>query len=185
MEAVARERLLGILQEAERLGVAKEAVVRLAAARRPPPPPAQRSSLPFWLVAVSLALVVYKAELYSRVGIARAISYWSPSHDKCTVWMPDIVTRALRPPVDCSMCRDVHSIDRVSNITPKEFEEISCAALVDSAWLDCFGRLGLLDKSGSLAEGVDDWLNWLLSSGDIDWKEPLGEGSEVASVWID
>ncbi|CAA9999173.1 unnamed protein product, partial [Nesidiocoris tenuis] len=86
MEAVARERLVGILKEAERLGVAKEAVVRLAAARRPPACGRKQSrpagSLPIWLVVVSLAALVYKAELYSRAGIARAVSYWSPSSDK-------------------------------------------------------------------------------------------------------
>lgn len=82
MEAVARERLLGIIAEAERLGIAKETVARLAAARRPQSTLPSRSSFPFWVVAICAALIFYKAELYSRVGLARAINYWSPSHDK-------------------------------------------------------------------------------------------------------
>lgn len=41
----------------------------------------------------------------------------------CVVPMPVDSKTIFRPPVDCSVCRDVHQVDVVVNITPAEFEE--------------------------------------------------------------
>ncbi|KAJ9579290.1 hypothetical protein L9F63_024603, partial [Diploptera punctata] len=42
----------------------------------------------------------------------------------CTISMPDQLLKTFRPPEDCSMCRGLHQVDKVSKISPGQFEEI-------------------------------------------------------------
>lgn len=43
--------------------------------------------------------------------------------DKCLISLPDSFSHAFRPPEDCNFCRNVTQVDRISNISPHEFEE--------------------------------------------------------------
>lgn len=36
--------------------------------------------------------------------------------------MPDTISRAFRSPEDCTFCRNIDRIERVSNLSPQEFE---------------------------------------------------------------
>ncbi|PVD20841.1 hypothetical protein C0Q70_19002 [Pomacea canaliculata] len=50
-----------------------------------------------------------------------------PSEDieleRCLLRTPDILSDALRPPLDCAFCRNVTSVHKVENISPEDFEE--------------------------------------------------------------
>lgn len=66
-----------------------------------------------WISFVSIVIV----------GIASLLSYKVWLHDgKCLVSLPDSLSRAFRPPEDCGFCRNITKADRVSNISPHEFE---------------------------------------------------------------
>ncbi|EDO42000.1 predicted protein, partial [Nematostella vectensis] len=41
--------------------------------------------------------------------------------EECLFPIPEFVLDRFRPPIDCSICRDIHKVERVSNITPQEF----------------------------------------------------------------
>ncbi|XP_061388591.1 bifunctional arginine demethylase and lysyl-hydroxylase psr-1-like [Musca vetustissima] len=41
---------------------------------------------------------------------------------RCTFQMPNLMRYAFRPPESCTFCENVDQIERVSNITPQEFE---------------------------------------------------------------
>ena len=42
---------------------------------------------------------------------------------QCTITMPEVLVKAFRPPEDCAMCKDVTEVERVSKITPWQFED--------------------------------------------------------------
>ncbi|KAI4483605.1 PREDICTED: uncharacterized protein LOC106790905 [Polistes canadensis] len=44
-------------------------------------------------------------------------------YDKCLVEYPVVTQKIFRPPEDCSICRDIQHIDKLSNIDPIVFEE--------------------------------------------------------------
>ncbi|CAH1398350.1 unnamed protein product [Nezara viridula] len=121
MEA-ARMRLETILLDAQAAGLSRSEAVRLAAARRPKHWRVKICRIV--LLIMALAIVV-KAKLYTIEGITTAWMWYygrHPTADKCAVWMPDVAYHVFRPPVDCTVCRDVHQVERVYNITPEEFE---------------------------------------------------------------
>ena len=41
---------------------------------------------------------------------------------ECALRVPEPLMYVARPPTDCSVCNVTHSVDRLSNITPEEFE---------------------------------------------------------------
>lgn len=43
--------------------------------------------------------------------------------EKCLIALPDSLSHAFRPPENCNFCRNVTEADRVSNISPYEFEK--------------------------------------------------------------
>lgn len=47
---------------------------------------------------------------------------WLYGGEKCLVSVPDTLSHAFRPPLDCNFCRNVTQADRVSNIFPRDFE---------------------------------------------------------------
>ncbi|XP_046406321.1 uncharacterized protein LOC124171223 [Ischnura elegans] len=71
--------------------------------------------LPAAILAVTLALIAWPAIELLPLG-------WS-AQDACSVYMPDQLVRALRPPEDCSMCRGLTKVEKVANISPEEFEK--------------------------------------------------------------
>ncbi|CAL7940418.1 unnamed protein product [Xylocopa violacea] len=44
-------------------------------------------------------------------------------HDKCLAELPPFTQKIFRPAEDCSMCRDVQQVDRISNVDPATFEQ--------------------------------------------------------------
>ncbi|XP_075219532.1 uncharacterized protein LOC142323588 [Lycorma delicatula] len=77
------------------------------------------------VLSVTVALA-YCIGLHTHAGFSRAWLKWQRNNlyeDKCTIRMPDTLTRALRPPEDCSFCRSVDSVDERSKLSPAEFEE--------------------------------------------------------------
>lgn len=43
--------------------------------------------------------------------------------EKCLIPLPDLLSQAFRPPEDCSFCRNITQADRISNISPQQFEK--------------------------------------------------------------
>ncbi|KZC14247.1 PREDICTED: uncharacterized protein LOC107192338 [Dufourea novaeangliae] len=44
-------------------------------------------------------------------------------HDRCLAELPPVTQKIFRPAEDCSICRDVQQVDRISNVAPGTFEE--------------------------------------------------------------
>ena len=42
---------------------------------------------------------------------------------KCLAELPSFAQKIFRPAEDCSMCRDVQQVDRISSVDPAIFEE--------------------------------------------------------------
>lgn len=47
---------------------------------------------------------------------------WLQSGEQCFVSIPDTLSYAFRSPIDCEFCRNITQADRVSNISPRDFE---------------------------------------------------------------
>lgn len=47
---------------------------------------------------------------------------WMNDGKKCWISLPDSISHAFRPPEDCGFCKNITQADRVSNISPTEFE---------------------------------------------------------------
>lgn len=62
----------------------------------------------FNLVASILVAICYHHKLFSS--------------EKCLISMPDSASLAFRSPENCEFCRNVDKIERVSNLSPAEFE---------------------------------------------------------------
>ncbi|CAK9799342.1 hypothetical protein ANTQUA_LOCUS1995 [Anthophora quadrimaculata] len=51
-------------------------------------------------------------------------NYWnSVRYGKCLADVPSFTQKIFRPAEDCSMCRNVQQVDRISNVDPAAFEE--------------------------------------------------------------
>lgn len=74
--------------------------------------------------ALHMSISKYSLFISIAFGFAAFLCYkmWL-SDDKCLISLPDSLSHAFRPPVDCNFCRNVTQIDRISNISPDEFEE--------------------------------------------------------------
>ncbi|XP_033342463.2 uncharacterized protein LOC117229780 [Megalopta genalis] len=53
--------------------------------------------------------------LWNHVRVAR--------DDRCLAGLPSFTQKIFRPAEDCSICRDVQQVDRISNVVPGTFEE--------------------------------------------------------------
>lgn len=62
-------------------------------------------------IPIVLGLIVF---LYSKLWL---------NDGKCLIMLPDSFSHAFRPPEDCGFCRNITQADRISNISPHEFEE--------------------------------------------------------------
>lgn len=76
--------------------------------------------------SMSLNLSLYRCFLFISIilGFITIIyaKIWRIG-EKCLIAIPDSFSHAFRPPEDCSFCRNVTHADRVSNISPREFEQ--------------------------------------------------------------
>ncbi|KAL7291432.1 hypothetical protein TKK_0015017 [Trichogramma kaykai] len=74
----------------------------------------RRRRLSCYLLAVALLTMSYRP---------LAHYYRTLDQDKCLIESPPLAKQIFRPAQDCSICQDVHGIDRLSQIHPREFED--------------------------------------------------------------
>ncbi|XP_011493821.1 PREDICTED: uncharacterized protein LOC105359040 [Ceratosolen solmsi marchali] len=72
-----------------------------------------RAKLVKLLGLLGVCLLVYLARDY----------YHSVKYDRCLIDQPPLVRQIFRPAEDCSVCRDVKHVEKISNVDPKLFEE--------------------------------------------------------------
>lgn len=91
-----------------------------------------RSALVFLgIVLTSLAViigtgtVVYKKKIITHRMIysylADKVLDFDLEKESCFYPYPEIILDMFRPPVNCSICRNVHGVEKLSNLTPDEF----------------------------------------------------------------
>ncbi|XP_012339237.1 uncharacterized protein LOC100869100 [Apis florea] len=66
-----------------------------------------------WILAILASILAQLAWNYGRAA----------HHHKCLAEMPPFTQKIFRPAEDCSICRDVQQVDRISNVDPSTFEE--------------------------------------------------------------
>ncbi|KAF4530602.1 hypothetical protein B566_EDAN006808 [Ephemera danica] len=128
----AARRLRGLLSKAQTRGsvtqlLALPAVLKVQQRLHPE---GGCSSVPLFgvmLGIVSVAVVVALGlGLHTHAGFARAWITWR-GYDlyelQCAVEVPDWMQRACRPPEDCSLCRGLHQVERLADVSPELFEE--------------------------------------------------------------
>ncbi|XP_014674984.1 PREDICTED: uncharacterized protein LOC106815073 [Priapulus caudatus] len=81
-----------------------------------------------FVTILAILLGIIHLEFYSRRGLAKfwltVYHNYNLERERCIFVMPDKMVDVFRPPVDCGMCRNVTSVDRVSNLSPSVFEEM-------------------------------------------------------------
>ena len=71
-----------------------------------------------------VVVVLYKNEIITRRPLFKFFQYvtdLSMDKDFCLIPYPEIILDMFRPPVNCSVCKEVHKIDRVSSLSKEEF----------------------------------------------------------------
>lgn len=66
---------------------------------------------------------IYTSIVIGIIGFAYNRFWLNGGSGKCLISMPDSLSHAFRRPEDCSFCRNISKVDRVSNISPEEFEK--------------------------------------------------------------
>lgn len=75
---------------------------------------------------VCLVGIITYYELHTRKGFSRVWFYWENieiHEEMCTIEMPTFVQNMFMPPIDCSHCVNLTEILRVSDLSPRVFEE--------------------------------------------------------------
>ena len=73
---------------------------------------------------ISGVVVLYQNEIITRRALFKFFQYvtdLSMDKDFCLIPYPKNVLVLFRPPVNCSVCKEVHKIDRVSSLSKDEF----------------------------------------------------------------
>ena len=84
------------------------------------------TSIVFGLVGIvcGFGLILYQqGHLSPRLmySVAQNVMDFDMEKDFCLIPYPEIILDMFRPPVNCSLCRDVHRVDRVSGLSKEEF----------------------------------------------------------------
>ncbi|XP_020911008.1 bifunctional arginine demethylase and lysyl-hydroxylase JMJD6 isoform X2 [Exaiptasia diaphana] len=76
-------------------------------------------------IVIGCGVLAFKKEVITARMVAHFIADkildFELEKETCFFPIPEIVLDIFRPPVDCSICKNVSSVDRVRNISPKEF----------------------------------------------------------------
>ncbi|KAK2556876.1 hypothetical protein P5673_021089 [Acropora cervicornis] len=71
-----------------------------------------------------VGVVLYQNEVITRRALFKFfqnVMDFSIDNDVCLIPYPEIILDMFRPPVNCSVCKEVHKIDRVSSLSKEEF----------------------------------------------------------------
>lgn len=84
------------------------------------------ASIVFGLVGIlcGLGLILFQQGVISSRSLysaAQNVMDFDMDKDFCLIPYPEIILDMFRPPVNCTMCQDVHNVDRVSNLSKEEF----------------------------------------------------------------
>ena len=84
------------------------------------------TSVVFGLLGIlfGVGFVLYQQELLTHQSLykfAQKIMDFDIEKDNCLIPYPEIILDMFRPPVDCSICKEVHQVDRVSSLSKQEF----------------------------------------------------------------
>lgn len=78
-------------------------------------------------VFIGCGVVAFKKEVITSKMIAQFVADkildFDLEKETCFFPIPEFILDIFRPPVDCSICSNVSSVDRVRNISPKHFFE--------------------------------------------------------------
>lgn len=75
-------------------------------------------------ILCGVVLVLYKQDLFTHHSFykfAQSVIDFDIDKDICLIPYPEIILDMFRPPVNCSVCKDVHKVDRVSALSGEEF----------------------------------------------------------------
>lgn len=79
----------------------------------------------FIAVVIGCGVYAYKNNMLTQRGIvefvADKIIETDLDKDNCLIPMPELFLDFFRPPVDCNICKNISSVDRVKAITREEF----------------------------------------------------------------
>ena len=84
------------------------------------------ASIVFGLLGVlcGVGVVLYQQDLVTHQSLYRFIQNvidFDVDKDICLIPYPEIILDMFRPPVNCSLCKEVHKVDRVSALSRDEF----------------------------------------------------------------
>ena len=71
-----------------------------------------------------VGLVLYQQEIITHESLYRFTQYiidFDVEKDICLIPYPEIILDMFRPPVNCSICKEVHMVDRVNSLSKEEF----------------------------------------------------------------
>ncbi|XP_008207611.1 uncharacterized protein LOC100119666 [Nasonia vitripennis] len=57
------------------------------------------------------------------LGFAARSQFRSLRFEKCLIEQPSFARQLFRPAEDCSICKDVQQVEKISNVDPRDFEE--------------------------------------------------------------
>lgn len=94
----------------------------------------ERKVLKYILIAIGATVCVFYGIMFAYmldwpIGRENMLRVWfklnglEMADEDCAIGMPEFAVDVLRPPVECDFCRSLAEVDRVSKISPAEFEE--------------------------------------------------------------
>ena len=84
------------------------------------------ASVAFGLLGVlcGIGVVLHQQDLVTHQSLYKFMQYvtdFDMDKDICVIPYPEIILDMFRPPVNCSLCKEVHKVDRVSALSREEF----------------------------------------------------------------
>lgn len=118
-------------QKARKLGIKDSNLLKVDSLNNLKKPAATKHLLSIviclFAITIGCGVLAYKKELVTKRMIAEFLADkvldFELEKESCFFPMPEIILDMFRPPVDCSMCKNVSHVDRVRNISREEFVE--------------------------------------------------------------
>lgn len=128
----AKRRLREIVRKSEKFGITRDEMMKLPTISKLRSLIGRRSMALTWVWQGSGWVILIAAAAFASLAAVFVCYAGNPVSDTlrqqqyqalCTIDMPQQLVRVFRPPEDCSMCRGLRRIDRVSNLSPIGFQE--------------------------------------------------------------